>query len=362
MALTSRISLKGSEPSGPEDYLSTSLGVIFPDDVTNQHGDAEHSLVYASPHLPRPLLLDLADPEGETDRRLFSHYLWNASLLLAELVERDTLGVEDAELHPGGGNGEDGARVVPGLGEGVSFDVRGKAVAELGAGTALPSMMAGLLGAERLVVTDYPAPAVIKTLRENIARNIRPSLAPTGGEHAVTPASSALVTGHSWGELPDDDAFLAANRHAMDRVLVADCLWMPWQHENLHRSIDHFLRRRPCGDSSSSFSTSLSASASSSSPSSSSVEAAAAAAAAARCWVVAGFHTGREKMRGFFDEAALARADLEVERIWERDCDGREREWSWDREDDVTVRKRWLVVAVLKRRDNNDSNSSNNEA
>jgi hypothetical protein len=35
--------------------------------------------------LPRPLQLDLAD------RRLFSHYLWNSSLRLAELVERDTL-------------------------------------------------------------------------------------------------------------------------------------------------------------------------------------------------------------------------------------------------------------------------------
>ncbi|KAK4088314.1 hypothetical protein Purlil1_7193 [Purpureocillium lilacinum] len=332
MALTSRISLKGSEPSGPEDYLSTSLGVIFPDDVTNQHGDAEHSLVYASPHLPQPLLLDLADPEGETDRRLFSHYLWNASLLLAELVERDTLGVPDADQ----GDGGDEAGV--GLGEGVSFDVRGKAIVELGAGTALPSMMAGLLGAERVVVTDYPAPTVIQTLRENIARNIQPSLAPTGGEQAVTPPAKVLVTGHSWGELPADDAFLAPNRHAFDRVFVADCLWMPWQHENLHRSIDHFLRRRPGGGNNDNDDDDGSS-------------AAAAAAAAARCWVVAGFHTGREKMRGFFEDAALARAGLEVERIWERDCDGREREWSWDREDDVTVRKRWLVIAVLKRKD-----------
>ncbi|KAJ6444173.1 nicotinamide N-methyltransferase [Purpureocillium lavendulum] len=334
MALTSRITLKGSEPSGPEDYLSTSLGVIFPDDVTNQHGDAEHRLMYASPHLPRPLLLDLADPEGETDRRLFSHYLWNASLLLAELVERDTLGVEDADRPSD--NGAAAAGGGGGLGEGVSFDVRGKAVVELGAGTALPSMMAGLLGASRVVVTDYPAPAVIKTLRENIARNIQPQLGPAGGEEAVTPAASVLVSGHSWGEFPPEDALLTTeNQHAFDRVFVADCLWMPWQHANLHRSIDHFLRQRreqwDGGDSEGA------------------AAAAAAAAAEARAWVVAGFHTGREKMRGFFDAAALAQAGLEVERIWERDCDGHERAWSWDREEDVTVRKRWLVIAVLKR-------------
>ncbi|POR33436.1 Protein N-methyltransferase NNT1 [Tolypocladium paradoxum] len=305
MALTSRISLKGSEPSGPEDFLSTSLGVIFPDDATNQHGDAEHSLVYASPHLPEPLLLDLADPVGEADRRLFSHYLWNASLLLAELVERDALGVEDADRGRGAGGG---------LGDGVSFDVRGKAILELGAGTALPSIMAGLLGAQRVVVTDYPAPAVVKTLEANVARNIQPSLSPPGS--TTTAASSVVVRGHSWGEFPPDDtAFCQPDRRAFDRVLVADCLWMPWQHGNLHRSVDHFL----------------------------------AATAEARCWVVAGFHTGREKMCGFFAEQALRAAGLALERIWERDCDGAEREWSWDREDDVTVRKRWLVVAVLKR-------------
>lgn len=294
MALTSRISLAGAELSEPEDFLSSSLGVIFPDDVTNQHGDAEHSLVYTSPRLPRPLQIDLADPLGETDRRLFSHYLWNASLLLAELVERDTLHIDEDK----------------GLGEGVSFDVKGLGTMELGAGTALPSMMAGLLGARRVVVTDYPAPAVMKTLRANVERNIRPELSPSGET-----TKDVLVSGHAWGEFPEDDTLCAAERHAADRLFVADCLWMPWQHANLHLSISHFLR----------------------------------ASADARAWVVAGFHTGREKMRGFFEADALAAAGLEVEHIWERECDGKERPWSWDREEDVTVRKRWLVVASLKR-------------
>ncbi|GKT95072.1 nicotinamide N-methyltransferase [Colletotrichum tofieldiae] len=92
---------------------------------------------------------------------------------------------------------------------------------------------------------------------------------------------------------------------------------MPWQHTNLHKSIDWFLRKD--GE--------------------------------ARCWVVAGFHTGRAKMRDFFAEEALAEAGLDIEAIWERDCDGQEREWAWDRGfEDVTVRKRWLVCAVLKRK------------
>ncbi|KAF4510385.1 hypothetical protein G6O67_002274 [Ophiocordyceps sinensis] len=127
--------------------------------------------------------------------------------------------------------------------------------------------------------------------------------------------SSVLVDGHAWGTL--DDAFSRAHRHAYDRVLVCDCLWMPWQHANLHRSLSHFLRLADAPD--------------------------------ARCWVVAGFHTGRENMRGFFAPDALASAALALDAIWERDCDGHTRPWAWDRTDDVTVRKRWLVVAVLKR-------------
>jgi EEF1A N-terminal glycine/lysine methyltransferase len=56
-------------------------------------------------------------------------------------------------------------------------------------------------------------------------------------------------------------------------------------------------------------------------------------------------------MSGFFDAEALqSDAGLEVERIWERDCDGRERPWVAEQEEeDITVRKRWLVVAVLRR-------------
>lgn len=253
--------------------------------------------MYQSPHLPKPLHISLADPTGDDDRRLFSHYLWNASLLLAEFVESGTLGLEE------------GAGVTSPLGPPLStFSVRGLSVLELGAGTALPSLLAALLGATRVVLTDYPAPAVISNLTANAERNARPELSPSG---VVAPVE---VEGHAWGEPAGPIA--KASRHAFDRVLVCDCLWMPWQHENLLWSVDWFL-----GDT-----------------------------AEARCWVVAGFHTGREKMRGFFDSEGLARRGLEVESIWERDCDGQEREWVLDRGiEDPVGRKRWLVFAVLKR-------------
>jgi predicted nicotinamide N-methyase len=315
MTLTARLSLSGPDTPEPEDLLSSALGVIFPDDVTNQHGDADHGLVYTSPHLPHPLELALAEVKAETDRQLFSHYLWNSSLLLAELIEADTL-----RLGLGGGQEsrrprvdiDAGAPPPPPPAEPTGFDVAGLATIELGAGTALPSIMAGLLGARRVVVTDYPAPPILKTLRHNVARNIQPRLAPP----CRFAAEEVLVEGHEWGEAGLDTPFARGNRHAFDRVLAADCLWMPWQHENLRRSVAWFLGE---GEG-------------------------------ARAWVVGGFHTGRDRMRGFFDKEALGAVGLEVERIWERDCNGQDREWVWDRGiEDVTVRKRWLAVAVLRR-------------
>lgn len=256
--------------------------------------------MYQSPHLPKPLHISLADPTGDDDRRLFSHYLWNASLLLAEFVESGTLGLTPEQ----GGVSSPLGPPLP------TFDVRGRSLLELGAGTALPSLLAALLGADRVVLTDYPAPAVISNLTANAARNARAEL--------LHPSSAALapveVEGHAWGELGTPLA--DKGRRAFDRVLVCDCLWMPWQHENLLKSVGWFL-----GDGEE-----------------------------ARCWVVAGFHTGREKMRGFFDAERLAGLGLEVESIWERDCDGHEREWVLDRGiEDPVGRKRWLVFAVLKR-------------
>ena len=101
-----------------------------------------------------------------------------------------------------------------------------------------------------------------------------------------------------------------------DRVFIADCLWMPWQHDNLRHSIDWFMGSGPD----------------------------------ARAWIVAGFHTGRDKMRAFFQPAQLLAHDLEIEKRWEQDCDGNIRPWADSKGiEDVAHRKRWLVVAILRR-------------
>jgi len=163
------------------------------------------------------------------------------------------------------------------------------------------------MGARSVVVSDYPAKEVLANIRTNIDVNIKPRREKVEGVGEIT------VQGHEWGVLEVD--FAVENKESFGRILVADCLWMPWQHRNLLKSIRHFLSKD------------------------------------GKAWVIAGFHTGREKMRRFFEEGMLREVGLEVERIWERNAEGNEREWATDRgREDVTERKRWLVCAVLRRR------------
>ncbi|KAM3531015.1 hypothetical protein MY4038_004687 [Beauveria bassiana] len=296
MSLTARISVQNEDAcNDPEDVFASALGTIFPDDVMNLHGDPGQTLVYKSPHLSGPLLLKLCEPLQETDKTLFSHHLWNSSLMLAEMIEADTLNI------PLG--------TEPRIKNDARCNVKGRRVIEFGAGAGLAGIIAGLVGAQRVAVTDYPSETLLEPLRGNISRCVNPILAPPG----VAPGADVFVKGHGWGELTND--FSVREKHAFDCVVAADVLWMPWQHDNLRKSIEHFLSHQ----------------------------------ADARCWLIAGLHTGRAKVAMFFDVAELKNFGLEIEFIWERDCNGLEREWKEERYDDSQYKKRWLILGVLKR-------------
>ena len=120
------------------------------------------------------------------------------------------------------------------------------------------------------------------------------------------------VQGHEWGIF--DDSFATDNAGRFTRVLAADCFWMPQVHAELVQSMLHFL------------------------------------SADGRVFLVSGFHTGRAKLAVFFDVAA--EHGLEVEEIHEEDAEGVRRPWAKERDggrENPTERKRWLVLAVLKR-------------
>jgi nicotinamide N-methyltransferase len=69
----------------PEDIFQSSLGLIFTDDLQNQHGDPGNIVQYRSNGYG-DLDFDVADPSGEVERTKFAHYLWNAGVLMAEFI------------------------------------------------------------------------------------------------------------------------------------------------------------------------------------------------------------------------------------------------------------------------------------
>ena len=90
-----------------EDIFASAPGLIFTDDLRNQHGDPGSIIIYKSSRFG-DIELTTADPESEDERKLFGHYLWNAGVMMAELLAR----AEDV----------------------TTWSVKGKRVLELGAG------------------------------------------------------------------------------------------------------------------------------------------------------------------------------------------------------------------------------------
>lgn len=172
-------------------------------------------------------------------------------------------------------------------------------------GVGLGGVMSALAGAEEVTITDYPAQPILEAIKTNVAKNVAESMRPR-----------VAVQGHLWGDTTSE--FAAAHAHKYTRVLAADCLWMLGEHENLAKSMLHFLADTPD----------------------------------ARVLCIAGFHTGRAKVVPFFEEVAPQQG-LEVEDIYEMDADGARRPWATERDggrEDIGERKKWLVVARLRRR------------
>ncbi|EAW11507.1 putative nicotinamide N-methyltransferase [Aspergillus clavatus NRRL 1] len=298
----------------PEDIFTAFLPHLFPDDAPSFHGDPGQHLLYSSPRYGN---LDIMVPsypsqsekrteeiaaglpqdgkvnQVEEGRKLFAHFLWSAAMVVAEGVENADTSSVDSDT--------------------AMWQVKGESVLELGAGAGLPSLISALAQASRVTVTDHPAsPAFAGALRFNMSHNIPKTI-----------STDVSIEPHEWGVL--DDPFALQNKGAFTRIIAADCYWMPSQHENLVRTMLWFL------------------------------------APGGRVWVVAGFHTGRTIVAGFFETAV--KNGLEIERIHERDLnstteDGKEvrREWMPVREGEAPEnRKRWCVVALLKRAQENET-------
>ncbi|KAK0521074.1 hypothetical protein OC834_006804 [Tilletia horrida] len=185
---------------------------------------------------------------------IFAHRQWRAGMVLADLVA--------SQKH-------------------IRHLVQNKTVLELGCGTALPALAAAhpkVGQASFALATDYNEVELVGMLKHNVARNVT--------EHAMAQDGRPLLraAGYTWGTSPDDifdllpSALLASRRSSIrptseatkfDTVLLADTLWDPLSHADLVKSLFLTLARTQ----------------------------------EARVVVVAGLHTGRERIGEFVNKA-----------------------------------------------------------
>ena len=180
-------------------------------------------------------------------------------------------------------------------------------------GAGLPSVMCVLTGAAKVTITDHPSSPAFYSIFQNIKSNISSSRSRTVIE----------IRSYLWGNtsgLIEKNHWLVAAKGAYDKVILADCLWMPSQHENLVISILHFLgvNKGSCAI------------------------------------VVAGFHTGRQVVADFLDLATTFNCSdsasylLQLVEAFEIDVDGHTRDWQPDRiSEDKHTLKKWCLVAIL---------------
>lgn len=137
---------------------------------------------------------------------LWGHMLWNAGIYTAKFLDK----------HP--------------------ELVKGKTILELGAASALPTVVCGLIGAERVVSTDYPDPELIQNIQYNVDHELY------GGQPLLKDADErkVVVEGYIWG-----NEYLPLQLHVkngkFDLIILSDCVFNHTEHRKLLRCIKDLL-------------------------------------------------------------------------------------------------------------------------
>ena len=129
-----------------------------------------------------------------------------------------------------------GARIVSKYFEATPSLVRGRTVLELGAGAGLPSLVCGVLGCSRAVVTDYPDVDLVKTMQKNVGEM----------EEVVESAKGRVrVKGYIWGRdvEPLLEELEEKDRKGFDVLILADLLFRHSEHGNMVKSIQKALKK-----------------------------------------------------------------------------------------------------------------------
>jgi nicotinamide N-methyltransferase len=140
---------------------------------------------------------------------LWGHHLWNAGRIISTYFEKNR------------------------------SLVAGKTVLELGAGAGLPSLVSAILGASKVVVTDYPDVDLIQNLQYNI-------------DHCpLLPKEGAVVAhGYLWGAPPEEILeYLPSQTNGVaagfDVLILADLLFNHSEHAKLVSTVEQTLKKSP---------------------------------------------------------------------------------------------------------------------
>jgi nicotinamide N-methyltransferase len=141
---------------------------------------------------------------------LFAHRVWSGSKYLADFL------ASHADLY-----------------------VKNKRTVELGAGTALPSLVALAHGSLLSVITDYPDEGVLQAIKETVGLN---------WESCGGPLGRVEVIGHEWGTGVEKvvNQMSGSNERGeegnyFDLAILSECLWMHRAHGALVQSLSRLL-------------------------------------------------------------------------------------------------------------------------
>ncbi|RCH99780.1 nicotinamide n-methyltransferase [Rhizopus stolonifer] len=158
--------------------------------------------VYARTSLPLEIKIKLVGSHP-----LWAHHLWNASKVFASLFDN-----------------------TPRL-------VKNKSILELGAGGALPSLVAALNGASTVVVTDYPDKELIENIEYNVKHTIQQQQ-----QQQQQQQHNVIVEGYIWGTPTDKlRAHLPKGQSTFDVLILSDLVFNHSQHHAMLKTCRELL-------------------------------------------------------------------------------------------------------------------------
>ncbi|EME32050.1 Protein N-methyltransferase NNT1 [Galdieria sulphuraria] len=137
---------------------------------------------------------------------LWGQYLWNGAVLLADILS--------------------GEAPIPS----VDIQVHNNRVLELGAGAAVPSLMAALRGASHVLITDYPDKELVENIKYNVTEYLPMEI-----------QKNVKVEPFQWG----DSMFLVRYQReecCFDKIFLADLISNHYAHHKLLLSCKQLLK------------------------------------------------------------------------------------------------------------------------